>query len=86
MNMWGFTPDIFEKLESSFNEFLKNIKDPQKSEYILTDIIEKLILEENAKIKVLDTPDKWYGVTYKEDTPSVQKALASLIEQGIYKW
>lgn len=86
MNMWGFNPDIFEILESSFHGFLKNIKDPMKGEYILTDIIDKMIKENNAKIKVLETPDKWYGVTYKGDTPDVQKALSSLIEQGLYKW
>lgn len=86
MNMWGFNPDIFEILESSFHSFLKNIKDPTKDEYILTDIIDKMIKENNAKIKVLDTPDKWYGVTYKEDTPMVREALTKLIEQGLYKW
>lgn len=86
MNVWGFNPDIFDTLENCFNEFLRNIKDPMKGEYILTDIIEKMIKENNAKVKVLETPDKWYGVTYKEDTPAVQKALSSLIEQGLYKW
>ena len=86
MNMWGFNPDIFDVLENSFHSFLKNIKDPAKGEYILTDIIEKMIKENNAKIKVLETPDKWYGVTYKEDTPMVREALTGLINQGLYKW
>lgn len=86
MNMWGFNPDIFENLENSFHNFLKNIKDPLKGEYILTDVIDKMIKESNAKIRVLDTPDKWYGVTYKEDTPMVRAALTGLIEQGLYKW
>lgn len=86
MNVWGFNPDIFSILESSFHEFLKNIKDPMKGEYILTDIIEKMIKENNAKIKVLETPDKWYGVTYQEDTPTVREALTELINNGIYKW
>lgn len=86
MNMWGFNPDIFNILENSFHDFLKNIKDPMKGEYILTDIIEKMIKENNAKIKVLETPDKWYGVTYKDDTPMVREALTSLINQGLYRW
>lgn len=86
MNIWGFTPDIFSILENSFYQFLKNIKDPMKGEYILTDLIEKMINENNAKIKVLETPDKWYGVTYKEDTPLVREALTNLIKQGLYKW
>ena len=86
MNMWGFNPDVFDVIEDSFYNFLKNIKDPLKQEYILTDIIEKMIKENDAKIKVLETPDKWYGVTYKDDTPMVRKALTELIEKGIYKW
>lgn len=86
MNVWGFNPDIFGVLESSFHGFLKNIKDPMKGEYILTDIIEKMIKENNAKIKVLETPDKWYGVTYKDDTPIVREALTELINNGLYKW
>lgn len=86
MNMWGFNPDIFNILEDSFHEFLRNIKDPMKDEYILTDIIDKMIKKNNAKIKVLDTPDKWYGVTYKEDTPMVREALTDLVEKGLYKW
>jgi len=86
MNMWGFNPDIFDTIESYFHNFLKNIKEPLKQEYILTDIIEKMIEEKDAKIKVLETPDKWHGVTYKDDTPMVQKALTELIEKGLYKW
>ncbi len=86
MNVWGFTPDIFDIFENSFTDFLKNIKDPLKGEYILTDVIEKIIKEENKKIRVLETPDKWYGVTYKEDTPMVREALTKLINDGIYKW
>lgn len=86
MNMWGFNPDIFDILEDSFHNFLENIKDPMKGEYILTDVIDKMIKENNAKIKVLDTPDKWYGVTYKDDTPMVREALTGLINKGLYKW
>ncbi len=86
MNMWGFNPDIFDILEDSFHNFLKNIKDPMKGEYILTDVIDKMIRENNAKIKVLETPDKWYGVTYKDDTPMVREALTGLINRGLYKW
>ena len=85
MNMWGFKQTAFDKMEESFEAFLKNIQNPLKDEYILTDIIAKMI-GEGEKIKVLDTPDKWYGVTYKEDTPSVRAALTDLVEKGLYKW
>ena len=86
MNMWGFKQDIFETLEESFYKFLKNIENPLKDEYILTSIIDKMINEDGAKIKVLDTPDKWYGVTYQNDTPTVREALTDLVEKGLYKW
>lgn len=86
MNVWGFKQSVFEKMEETFEAFLRNIQNPLKDEYILTDIIAKMIKEDNEKIKVLDTPDKWYGVTYKEDTPSVRAALTGLVEEGLYKW
>ena len=85
MNVWGFKQNAFDKMEESLEAFLKNVQNPLKDEYILTDIIAKMI-DEGEKIKVLDTPDKWYGVTYKEDTPSVREALTGLVEKGIYKW
>ncbi len=86
MNMWGFKPDIFDLMETSLDKFLKNIKDPLKDEHILTDFIFELINEKDAKIKVLDTFDKWYGVTYSKDTPMVREALCELINQGKYNW
>ena len=86
MNMWGFMPEIFGVMRNSFEEFLKNSENPSKDEYILTDIIQKLIDEKGEKIRVLETPDKWYGVTYRQDTPAVREALGGLIEQGLYKW
>ena len=65
---------------------MKNIENPLKDEYILTSIIDKMINEDGAKIKVLDTPDKWYGVTYQNDTPTVREALTDLVKKGLYKW
>ena len=86
MNMWGFMPEIFGIMRSSFEDFLRNSSDPLKDEYILTDIVQKLIDERKEMIRVLETPDKWYGVTYRQDTPTVREALGSLIKQGLYKW
>lgn len=86
MNMWGFKNDVFEIMEESFEKFLKNIQNPLKDEYILTSVIDNMINKNRAKIKVLETPDKWYGVTYREDTPMVKEALTKLIEQGLYNW
>ncbi len=76
MNIWGFYPDVFPKLESGFINFLKNLKDPMKDEYILPVFVDELIKNENARIKVLTTKDTWIGMTYREDLPFVKAAMA----------
>lgn len=85
MNMWGFTPDYFDYLEKGFKEFLsENIAEPKKEFYILT-IIDELIKSGKKQVKVLSSEDKWYGVTYKEDTEGVVSAIGKLIDDGLYK-
>lgn len=86
MNMWGLTPDFFEELEERFVTFLKNMKpeESQKKEYLLPMIVEDLLREDKARVKVLETQDKWFGVTYKEDKPVVVESIKKLHEQGIY--
>lgn len=76
MNIWGFFPDIFDKLEAGFENFLKNLKDPLKDEYILPAFVDEIIKGENAKIKVLSTSDTWIGMTYKEDLEFVREQMA----------
>ena len=76
MNIWGFYPEVFPKLESGFINFLKNLKDPMKDEYILPVFVDELIKNENAKVKVLTTKDTWIGMTYREDLPFVKAAMA----------
>lgn len=84
MNMWGFSPDIFPKIEAGFDNFFKNIQNPQKDEFFLPTVVDNLINNENKKVKVLTTDEKWYGVTYKEDKESVVNALQKLVEEGYY--
>ena len=84
MNMWGFTPDVFQRGEELFIDFLKeNANDPKK-EFYIPYIVNTTIQEGSATVKVLNTPDKWFGVTYKEDRPMVVNKLKELSEQGIY--
>ncbi len=84
MNMWGLTPDIFNYLEKDFAEFLKeNINEPKKEFFIPLEI-DTLIKAGEKKVKVLSTPDRWYGVTYKEDKQSVVDAIAKMTEAGMY--
>ena len=84
MNMWGFTPEIFEVLENGFAEFLKNLSDPMKGEYLIPTIVDGLIQEQKANVTVLESRDKWFGVTYKEDKPAVVQSFRELIDAGVY--
>jgi dTDP-glucose pyrophosphorylase len=85
MNMWGLSPAFIDELENGFPLFLSNIKDEDgKAEYLLPKIVDQLIRSGKAKVKVLETHDKWFGVTYKEDKPAVSSAVKKLVADGIY--
>ncbi|MGL5435063.1 MAG: nucleotidyltransferase family protein [Lachnospiraceae bacterium] len=86
MNMWGLPPSFINELEQGFLEFLDNIKAGDiKAEYLLPKIIDNLIQAKKGQVKVLETRDKWFGVTYKEDKEAVVAAIGKLIAAGVYK-
>ena len=87
MNMWGLTPEFMQTLEDGFKEFFANMgdKDILKAEYLLPIYIDELLQAGGVSVKVLDTNDKWFGVTYKEDKDYVVKSFAKLIEDGVYQ-
>ncbi|MBE5934967.1 MAG: nucleotidyltransferase [Lachnospiraceae bacterium] len=85
MNMWGFTPDLIQELDEKFPEFLDTIKPGDiKAEYLLPEIVSGMLNSEKATVKVLDTSDKWFGVTYKEDKEVVQQFFKKLADDGVY--
>lgn len=86
MNMFGFTPQFINSLESGFEEFFKTAvkENPIKSEFLIPVYVGELLSRGEATIKVLETSDKWFGVTYKEDKPDVVKSFNELIEKGKY--
>ena len=85
MNMWGFQPEFLAELETGFVEFLKNIPaDEIKREYLLPTIVDNLLQSGKASVKVLETQDKWFGVTYKEDKEGVVASIKKLITDGVY--
>ena len=84
MNMWGFTPAFLPILEAGFKTFLADPKNHEKGEYLLPILIGDLLKEKRVRVKVLETPDTWFGVTYQEDKPVVEKSFRALIEQGVY--
>ena len=87
MNMWGLTPEFIQILEDGFKVFFANMgdKDILKAEYLLPIYIDELLQTGRVSVKVLDTNDKWFGVTYKEDKDYVVKSFAKLIEDGVYQ-
>lgn len=85
MNMWGFSPKMFDYLEREFINFLDNLEEGDlKSEFLLPIIIDKLIYTEDVKVKLLSTNDKWFGVTYVTDKDYVIESMKDLIDSGYY--
>lgn len=86
MNMFGFTPSILTALEQGFAKFLSCDlpKNPEKAEFFLPSVVSQLMAESKAKVKVLSSADKWYGVTYAADKPLVVNALAKMTQEGLY--
>ena len=73
-----------DRLESGFAQFAKDNVGNPKAEYLIPEVVDKMIKEGSAKVKVLVSDDKWYGVTYQEDKPKVQEAFAMLVAENTY--
>ena len=86
MNFWGFTPDYFGYSKSYFVDFLSDSKNMEnlKSEFFIPLMVDKLIHDGTATVKVLDTTSKWFGVTYPEDRQSVVDKIKALVDAGEY--
>lgn len=86
MNFFGFTPSLFPALEARFPEFLRETltTNPLKGEFLIPAEVGRMLRSETARVRVLSSPDRWYGVTYREDKPEVQRALDDLTKAGIY--
>lgn len=84
MNMWGFYPSYFDHFDENFKIFLKDHGTEPTSEYYIPDLIDYLIKENLADVKVLSSDSEWFGVTYQEDKPFVTQKLEELIDSGFY--
>ena len=86
MNMWGFTRSYLDEAEARFPAFLDQAykTDPMKGEYFLPSVVSQLLDDGKARVRVLSSADKWYGVTYKEDKPLVVNALKRMRQDGLY--
>jgi len=84
MNMWGFRPSVFSRIEEDFVKFLENMQNPLKDEFYIPLVVDRSIKEFGEKVTVLDTDEKWYGVTYREDKEPVVNAIKKLFAEGLY--
>lgn len=86
MNMWGFTPDFITEAKAGFVDFLRSSLpgNPLKCEYYLPTVVTEALETGKAEVKVLTTPDKWHGITYREDKPELVAALAAMHASGFY--
>lgn len=87
MNFWGFDVSVLDFMEERFPAFLEVAmqENPLKAEYLLPNIIGELIKEKKIEVAVKTSHDQWYGVTYKDDKPQVQKAIQNMIDEGVYQ-
>ncbi|MBQ6826345.1 MAG: nucleotidyltransferase [Clostridia bacterium] len=85
MNLWGFTPDLFDYIETGFKKFLDEKINVPKSEYYLPSVVSERIEKGEKQVRVLVAEDKWYGVTYKEDKEVVVSAITKMINDGLYE-
>jgi hypothetical protein len=84
MNMWAFSPAVFDYTLTYFERFLtERARDP-KAEFYIPTAVNILIKEESAGVKVLETSSEWFGVTYREDKPAVAASIAAYVEKGLY--
>ncbi len=86
MNMWGYTSSFLKEIQARFPKFLAEdvAKNPAKAEFFLPMTVRELLQENKATVKVLESADKWYGVTYAADKPMVVEALKKLADEGKY--
>lgn len=84
MNMWGFTPPIFVELQREFRSFLERTGPDLRSECYLPDAVNRIVTAGRGRVKVLRTPDTWFGTTYREDHARVTESIRRLIELGNY--
>ena len=85
MNMWGLTPEFLPRLEEGFRGFFRDLEGRElKGEYLLPIFIDQLLQAGEVRVKVLETSDRWFGVTYQEDKAVVVEAFRKLIREGVY--
>lgn len=86
LNIWGFMPSIFAQVNAEFRAFLEQHGQDEQAEFYIPTAVNRLVADGQARVKVLQTPDSWFGITYREDREAVVEGLRRLIERGDYPW
>jgi UTP-glucose-1-phosphate uridylyltransferase len=84
MNFWGLTPSVFEPMQEQFETFLRESIDNPKAEFYIPTVVDTMISNERASVRVLPTTASWYGITYRDDKPLLMKGIRKLVDAGIY--
>ncbi|MEX0987752.1 MAG: sugar phosphate nucleotidyltransferase [Bacteroidales bacterium] len=84
MNLFGFTPDVFDHMERQFREYISKNIHSAKAEFFIPYVADHLITTGEATFKVLGTPESWFGVTYQDDRPHVLSMINQLVSEGVY--
>lgn len=84
LNLWGFTPSLFDNLENLFVEFLKANGQKEKSEFYIPFVVDELVKAGKAEVEVMTSPDTWMGITYREDKEGLVANIRQLIKDGVY--
>ena len=84
MNMWGFREDFWGLLREGFGDFLREMKDPLRGEFLVPDLVGKLLEAGKVRVRVLETDGKWFGMTYREDAEKARAAMLDMIAKGEY--
>ena len=84
MNMWGFTVDFFEHLESGFDDFLAANLDDPRAEFLIPSVVDSLIRSRTARVRIVVTDEHWSGLTYREDKPGLERRIRDLVRRGRY--
>ena len=85
MNLWGFKEKVLDIFESEFVKFLSSDDSSLKREFYIPSFVDTLINKLDYKCRVLETDEKWYGITYKEDLPLIRSAILKYTNEGLYK-
>lgn len=84
MNMWGFLPSLFGELEVKFSRFLEENIANNRAEFLIPEVVSQMVREKKVRVKILFTPERWFGISYREDKLFVEKAIRELSSRGIY--